>query len=69
MSKSERLLALLQALRAYRRPVSAERLADELSVSIRTIYRDVVSLNAQGATIEGEAGIGYVLRPASCCRR
>jgi predicted DNA-binding transcriptional regulator YafY len=51
MSKSERLLALLQALRAYRRPVSAERLADELSVSIRTIYRDVVSLNAQGATI------------------
>ncbi|HEV8389049.1 MAG TPA: helix-turn-helix domain-containing protein, partial [Dongiaceae bacterium] len=47
MSKSERLLALLQALRAYRRPVSAERLADELSVSIRTIYRDVVSLNAQ----------------------
>ncbi|NJM92347.1 MAG: YafY family transcriptional regulator [Rhodospirillaceae bacterium] len=63
MSKSERLLALLQALRAYRRPVSAERLADELNVSIRTIYRDVVSLNAQGATIEGEAGIGYVLRP------
>jgi predicted DNA-binding transcriptional regulator YafY len=62
MSKSERLLALLQALRAYRRPVSAERLASELNVSIRTIYRDVVSLNAQGATIEGEAGIGYVLR-------
>ncbi|HEY3148236.1 MAG TPA: YafY family protein [Dongiaceae bacterium] len=63
MSKSERLLGLLQALRAHRRPVSAERLADELSVSIRTIYRDVVSLNSQGATIEGEAGIGYVLRP------
>ena len=63
MSKSERLLSLLQALRAYRRPVSAERLASELNVSIRTIYRDVVSLNAQGATIEGEAGIGYVLRP------
>ena len=63
MSKSERLLGLLQALRAHRRPVSAERLADELGVSVRTIYRDVVSLNAQGATIEGEAGIGYVLRP------
>ncbi|MBL9036708.1 MAG: YafY family transcriptional regulator [Rhodospirillaceae bacterium] len=63
MSKSERLLALLQALRAHRRPVSAERLADELQVSVRTIYRDVVALNSQGATIEGEAGIGYVLRP------
>lgn len=63
MSKSERLLGLLQALRAHRRPVSAERLADELQVSVRTIYRDVVALNSQGATIEGEAGIGYVLRP------
>lgn len=63
MSKSERLLGLLQALRAHRRPVSAERLADELNVSVRTIYRDVVALNSQGATIEGEAGIGYVLRP------
>jgi predicted DNA-binding transcriptional regulator YafY len=63
MSKSERLLGLLQALRAHRRPVSAERLADELGVSVRTIYRDVVALNSQGATIEGEAGIGYVLRP------
>ncbi len=63
MSKSERLLGLLQALRAHRRPVSAERLAEELQVSVRTIYRDVVALNSQGATIEGEAGIGYVLRP------
>lgn len=63
MSKSERLLGLLQALRAHRRPVSAERLAEELRVSVRTIYRDVVALNSQGATIEGEAGIGYVLRP------
>ena len=55
MSKSERLLALLQALRAYRRPVSAERLADELSVSIRTIYRD------EPGNLKGEAELAKQL--------
>jgi len=63
MARSERLLSLIQALRRHRRPVSAARLAEELGVSLRTIYRDVRSLVAQGATIEGEAGVGYVLRP------
>lgn len=38
-------------------------LADEMGVSLRTLYRDIASLQAQGATIEGEAGVGYVLRP------
>jgi len=63
MSRAERLLALLQALRRRRRPVSAAALAEELDASPRTIYRDVATLRAQGAAIEGEAGIGYVLRP------
>jgi predicted DNA-binding transcriptional regulator YafY len=63
MSRAERLLALLQALRRRRRPVSAASLAGELKTSLRTIYRDVATLRAQGAAIEGEAGIGYVLRP------
>jgi predicted DNA-binding transcriptional regulator YafY len=63
MSRSERLLALIQLLRRYRGPVAAARLADELGVSLRTIYRDIASLQAQGADIEGEAGLGYVLRP------
>lgn len=63
MSRSERLLGLLQALRRHRRPVSAAVLASELGVSARTLYRDIASLRAQGATIEGEAGVGYVLRP------
>jgi predicted DNA-binding transcriptional regulator YafY len=63
MSRSERLLALLQALRRYRQPVSGRRLAEELGVSIRTLYRDIASLQAQGAEIEGEPGMGYVLRP------
>jgi predicted DNA-binding transcriptional regulator YafY len=63
MSRAERLLALLQALRRRRRPVSAAVLAEELAASPRTIYRDIATLRAQGAAIEGEAGIGYVLRP------
>lgn len=63
MSRSERLLDLLQALRRHRRPVSAEVLAGQLGVSRRTLYRDIASLRAQGATIDGEAGVGYVLQP------
>ena len=63
MPRSERLLQLLQVLRRYRRPVSGHALANELGVSIRTLYRDIVSLQAQGAMIEGEPGIGYVMKP------
>jgi predicted DNA-binding transcriptional regulator YafY len=63
MSRSARLLHLLQALRGRRHPVTAARLAEELEVSERTIYRDVAELMAQGAPISGEAGIGYVLGP------
>lgn len=63
MSRSERLFDLLQALRRHRRPVSGKVLADEMGVSVRTLYRDIASLQAQGATIEGEPGVGYVLKP------
>src|ERR1700761_9201804 len=44
-------------------PVTAHVLAGELGVSERTLYRDVATLIAQGAPIQGEAGLGYVLRP------
>jgi predicted DNA-binding transcriptional regulator YafY len=44
-------------------PVSGQALADELGISIRTLYRDIATLQGQGAHIEGEPGIGYVLRP------
>ena len=63
MSRSTRLLRLLQAMRGRRQPVTAARLAEDLEVSERTIYRDVADLMAQGAPIEGEAGVGYILRP------
>ena len=63
MSRSQRLLELLQVLRRHRRPASGRSLADELGVSIRTLYRDIATLQAQGAHIKGEPGVGYILRP------
>lgn len=63
MSRTARLLDLLQHLRRHRYPVNAATLATELGVSVRTLYRDIVTLQAQGAAIEGEPGLGYVLRP------
>jgi predicted DNA-binding transcriptional regulator YafY len=63
MSRAQRLLDLIQVLRRHRRAVSGAILAEELGVSLRTLYRDIETLKAQGAHIEGEAGLGYVLRP------
>lgn len=63
MSRAERLLDLMQILRRHRHPVSGRQLAQELGISIRTLYRDIVTLQAQGARIDREPGMGYVLRP------
>lgn len=63
MSRAARLLDLLQSLRNRRQPVTGPALAQELGVSIRTLYRDIATLQAQGADIQGEPGLGYVLRP------
>ena len=63
MSRAERLLDLLQVLRRHRQPVSGQILADELGISIRTLYRDIATLQGQGAHIDGEPGLGYILRP------
>ncbi len=62
MSRAERLLNLIEEFRRHRRPVSGSDLAQAMGVSIRTLYRDIASLRALGAGIEGEAGVGYVLR-------
>lgn len=62
MSRSTRLFELIQILRAAQRPVTAEALAEKLDVSVRTIYRDILALQVQQTPIEGEAGIGYMLR-------
>jgi predicted DNA-binding transcriptional regulator YafY len=69
VTRSTRLLALLQALRGRRRPVTAAALARELEVSERTIYRDLSELTSQGAPIQGEAGVGYTSAPGCSCLR
>lgn len=63
MSKSDRLLQLLQILRSYKQPVVGQKLAERLGVSLRTLYRDISALQALGADIQGEAGVGYLLKP------
>jgi predicted DNA-binding transcriptional regulator YafY len=63
MSRAERLLELMQLLRGYKMPVTSEKLASTLGISVRTLYRDIASLQAQGADIQGEPGLGYVLKP------
>jgi len=62
MSKTSRLFRLMDALRSRRTPVTAAHLAKHLSVSARTVYRDVQALLDLGARIDGGAGVGYVLR-------
>jgi predicted DNA-binding transcriptional regulator YafY len=51
----------MQALRTMRPPVKATELAAQTEVSLRTVYRDIDSLRAAGAMIDGEAGYGYTL--------
>ena len=63
MSRAARLLNLLEHLRAHRQPVAGAALARHADVSLRTLYRDIATLREQGAQIEGDPGVGYVLRP------
>lgn len=63
MSRAQRLLDLIQILRSHRFPITGARLAAELDISLRTLYRDIGTLQAQGANIVGEPGLGYLLRP------
>ena len=68
MSRSARLLALLQALRCRRRPVTAAALARELQVSERTIYRDLSELAAQGHSSQRVFGIQLLIEHDCPCR-
>ena len=62
-TRSARLLRLIDELNRRRRAVRGAELAESLGVSLRTLYRDIETLREQGADIDGEAGIGYRLRP------
>ena len=62
MQRIPRMFEVIQLLRAARHPVPAQVLARRLEVSTRTIYRDIAALQAMRIPIEGEAGVGYMMR-------
>jgi len=61
MRRADRLFQIVQYLRGGRL-VTAAQLAERLEVTTRTIYRDVADLIGSGVPIEGEAGVGYLMR-------
>jgi predicted DNA-binding transcriptional regulator YafY len=61
--KASRLFEIIQILRLADRPTTAARIAERLEVTPRSIYRDIVALQAMRVPIEGGRGIGYILRP------
>jgi len=63
MRKASRLFEIIQILRLARRPVTAAAMAESLEVTSRSIYRDIAALQGMRVPIEGERGMGYILRP------
>lgn len=61
MRRADRLFQIIQLLRRHR-VLTAANLAEELEISERTVYRDVRDLILSGVPIEGEAGVGYMMR-------
>ncbi len=61
MKKTDRHFKIINFLQGRRRAVTADRIAEECEVSVRTIYRDIQALMGSGVPIEGEAGVGYLL--------
>jgi predicted DNA-binding transcriptional regulator YafY len=62
MRRSDRLFDIIQCLRTARGPMTAAALAEELEVAVRTVYRDIATLQARRVPIEGAPGLGYMLR-------
>jgi predicted DNA-binding transcriptional regulator YafY len=63
MRRADRLFQIIQLLRRRRTVTTAAQIADKLEVSERTVYRDIRDLMHAGTPIEGEAGVGYRIRP------
>ncbi len=61
MRRADRLFQIVQILRGGRLTTAAD-LSETLEVSKRTIYRDIADLMANRVPIEGEAGLGYMMR-------
>jgi predicted DNA-binding transcriptional regulator YafY len=56
------LFDILQTLRVATKPMTAATIAEGLEITVRTVYRDIATLQARRIPIEGAPGIGYVLR-------
>ena len=63
MRKASRLFEIIQILRLARKPVTGAQIAERLEVTVRSIYRDIAALQAMRVPVEGERGLGYILRP------
>ena len=63
MRKATRLFEIIQILKLARGVVTAGEIAERLEVTVRSIYRDIAALQAMRVPIEGERGLGYILRP------
>ena len=63
MSRSLRMYEIIQLLRSARSPMTAQAISEALEVSKRTAYRDIAALQSMRVPIDGEAGVGYIMRP------
>src|SRR3989454_2987220 len=63
MRRADRLFQIVQLLRRRRTVTTAKQIAEKLEISERTVYRDIRDLVLAGTPIDGEAGVGYRIRP------
>jgi predicted DNA-binding transcriptional regulator YafY len=63
MRRADRLFQIVNVVRRRRTATTATHLAERLGVSERTVYRDIRDLILAGTPIDGEAGVGYRIRP------
>jgi len=62
MRRADRLFDIIQMLRVAVQPMTAAMIAERLEVTVRTVYRDIATLQARRIPIEGAPGLGYLLR-------
>jgi len=66
MKRADRMFQIVSFMQSRRMAVTAQRIADEFDISVRTVYRDVQDLIVSGVPISGEAGVGYLIDKSHC---
>lgn len=66
MRRSDRLFQIVNYLQGRRVAVTAQAIAEEFDISVRTVYRDIQDLILTGVPISGEAGVGYLMDSSHC---